>query len=88
MTKTGALVFRSDDDRNGAAVRAPGGTGHVARAVGAQEDDDRGDLLGLGEPAEWAPRADLREHLFARAAACWSASPPSPSHASVAVGPA
>jgi hypothetical protein len=30
--------------------------------VGQQEDDDRGDLGGLGEPAERPPGRDLREH--------------------------
>ena len=37
-------------------------------AVGAEEDDHGGDLLGLGEPAERPAGADLREHLVAVAA--------------------
>ena len=54
---------RSDDDRDGAAVDAPGRAGDVARPVGAEEDDHGCDLLGSREAAERPARADLREHL-------------------------
>ena len=56
---------RLNDDRDGPTVRAPGRAGDVRRARRAQEGDHRGDLLGLGEPAERPSRADLREHLVA-----------------------
>ena len=62
-----------DDDRDGAAVRAPGGAGDVRRPGRAEEDDHGCDLLGLGEPAERTTRADGREHLVARS--CRSAPP-------------
>ena len=80
-----------EDDRDGAAVGAPGRAGDVAGALGAEEDDHRGDLLRLREPAERAarcrPPASTSSRVLPVRAACWSASPPSASQASVAVGP-
>src|SRR5262249_17893541 len=57
----------SNDDRDRAAVGAPGGARHVAGTRRAEEGDHGGDLLGLGEPAERAPGGDLGEHLVALA---------------------
>src|SRR4051794_23762939 len=55
-----------DDDRHGPAVRAPRGAGHVARLLRTEEHDHRGDLRGLGEPAERPSGADRLQHLVAR----------------------
>ena len=86
LRNTSPARARSDDDRHGAAVRRPSRAGDVRGLFGREEGDHGGDLLRLGQPAERPPGADLRQHLLA-VASCWSASPPSPSHASVAVGP-
>src|SRR5919204_6015353 len=67
-SRTWASKSTSDDDRNGAAVGAPGGAGHVRGAPGAEEHDHGRDLLGRGEPAERPARADLLPHPLAVAA--------------------
>ena len=54
---------RSDDHLHGAAVHAPGGTGDVGGLLGAEEDDHRGDLLHLGEPADRPLRPRRRPAL-------------------------
>src|SRR5262249_53312168 len=54
---------RLDDDRDGAAVGTPRSPGHVARALGEEEHDHGGDLLGLREPPERSSGAHPREHL-------------------------
>ena len=56
---------RSHDDRHGAPVRAPGGAGHVRRALGAEEDDHGCDLLRLRKPAE-RPSANASGAVKAR----------------------
>src|SRR6185503_17799263 len=55
----------SDDDRNRSAVGAPGRAGDIRGEIGAEKGDHRGDLLGLGEPAERPPFSDGLEHLLA-----------------------
>src|SRR4029453_13347220 len=104
----------SDDDRNCAAVGAPGGAGDVRRTIRAEEGHDGGNLLGLGQPTQRSPFPHGLEHFVARLPpargvlvrepalaapphpprppppvppGCRPASPPSPSHAFVAVGP-
>ena len=75
-----------DDDRDGAAVRAPRRAGDVAtRAPRAERRSRR-----RSPRAPQAGRAAGRRRPWrgsARAGPCWSASPPWPSQASVAVGP-
>ena len=77
---------RSDDDRDGAAVGAPRGAGHVrARGRSRGRRSRR-----RSPPARRAGRAAGRRRPSRAPSSrspCWSASPPSPSHASVAVGP-
>src|SRR5581483_2814623 len=53
--RRGGRGSTSDDDRDGAAVRAPGGAGDVARALGAEEDDHGGDLVRFGVPTQRPP---------------------------------
>src|SRR5205823_2007111 len=60
---SGAL--RSDDDRDGSAVRTPRRASHVRRAVGAEEDDHGGDLVGLRKSPERTSGAYLGEDLVA-----------------------
>src|SRR5829696_6244107 len=59
------IGVRLDDDRDSAAVRAPGGSRDVRGPLGGQECGDGGDLLRLGKAAEWSAGADLREHFLA-----------------------
>src|SRR6266567_9008142 len=48
-----------------AAVHADDLTGDVARVIGAQEGGGGGDVLRNAQPADWAPRGHLVDHLFA-----------------------
>ena len=80
----GAIVSASDDGCNRAAVDRPVGAGDVDGALGAEEDDDARDLLLGAEAPERdlglpGPRSPPRARC-PRAAAVWSASPPSPIH--------
>ena len=54
----------SENDRNRAAVGAPGRAGDVRRALGAEEDDDRGDLLRSRQAPQRTSGADLRENVI------------------------
>ena len=81
---------RLDDDRDGSAVGAPRRARHVARRGPSRERRSRRRSL----PARPAGRAVVRRRprrapprASCRSPACWSASPPSPSQAAVAVGP-
>src|SRR6187551_78708 len=56
---------RLDDDRDGSAVSAPGGSGDIAGAIRAQEDDHGRDLLGVREAAERPALANAFENLLA-----------------------
>src|SRR5690348_2317784 len=56
----------SDDDRHGAAVCAPGRTGHVARALRAEKRDHGGNLLWFGETAKRPAGPDLLQHFMTR----------------------
>ena len=58
----------SDDDRDGAAVGAPGGAGHVARPVRSRGRRSRRRSPPAPPAAERPARADLRQHLVAVAA--------------------
>ena len=63
MPKREQPVHSSNDDRDGAAVGAPRGAGHVRRPLRAEEGDHTCDLVGLSEPAERSTGTDGGEHL-------------------------
>src|SRR4051794_31240105 len=60
------MRFRLDDDRDGSAVGAPRGTGHVGRPLGAQKTDNGSDLLGLGEAPERPAFPDRLYYFYTR----------------------
>ena len=78
---------RLDDDRRRCRRRRSTRRRSRTGAVGAEEGDHGGDLLRLREPAERPCRRRPSRAPRPRCPPCWSARPPSPSHASVAVGP-
>ena len=90
--ETGAARPRLlDDQRHGAAVHGPGGSGHVRGALRAEEDDRRGDLLlgcpsAQGRPAGGCSPAPPPCVEPVRAAT-WAARPSWSSQAPVATGP-
>ena len=76
-----------DDDRDGAAVGAPGGAGDVARARSSRGRRSRRRSPRARPGGRAAGPAPTFASTSSRSPPCWSASPPSPSQASVAVGP-
>src|SRR5262249_33718018 len=60
------MYLRLNDDRDGSAVRAPGGAGHIRGALRAQETDHGCDFLRLREAPDRPAGADVLQDLITR----------------------
>src|SRR5262249_10084650 len=60
----GCKLRGSEDSGAEAAVDVDGGAGDIGRGVGAEEDDDAGDLLGCAVATEGDPLRPGGEHGF------------------------
>src|SRR5215218_899796 len=62
--RSGIFSPTLDDDGDGSAVNAPGGSCDEVGAVRAQKRDHRRDFLRLGKAPQRAALSDIREHLL------------------------